>query len=290
MSSQQGGGVGTFLINLSGGAISGAIACCCVFPIDTIKAKLQSSSGSGLVQVIKQTISVENGGVKALYRGIGPNLVGIMPEKAIKLAANDFFRGFLSEKFVSNKSGQIQQLPLWIEVASGGLAGACQLVATTPMELLKINAQLANKGHSTIQFIKESGITGLYRGLFATLMRDVPFSMIFFTLNARIKNYFRSKTQQQYLPLPYVLLSSSIAGSVGAFLATPMDVIKTRLQYVGKGNEMQNMNYFSAAKYCYQNGVLWRGALPRVMIISPLFAITLICYELFQKILGIKTV
>jgi hypothetical protein len=32
------------------------------------------------------------GGFRALYRGLGPNLVGVTPEKAIKLAVNEFIR------------------------------------------------------------------------------------------------------------------------------------------------------------------------------------------------------
>ena len=105
----------------------------------------------------------------------------------------------------------------------------CQVVATTPMELLKINAQMAGKDHSTVDFIKRVGLKGMYKGLFATLARDVPFSMMYFSLYARVKNYFRAQTQEQYLPLPKVLLSSIIAGTFAAALATPMDVIKTRL-------------------------------------------------------------
>lgn len=88
---------------------------------------------------------------------------------------------------------------------------------------------MAGKNHSTIAFIKQVGLAGMYKGLTATLMRDVPFSMIYFSLYARIKNYYRAQAQQEYLPLPKVLLSSIIAGTFAAALATPMDVIKTRL-------------------------------------------------------------
>ncbi|KAF0973665.1 hypothetical protein FDP41_007052 [Naegleria fowleri] len=293
MTSSSSTGTTTFLKNLSIGAASGCIAACTIFPLDLLKTKIQSSSGQqSIVQIIRDTIRPDNGGLGALYRGLAPNLVGIMPEKAIKLAANDFFRSFYSSKFVGNSSkqqGQIQQLPLWIEVLSGGSAGACQVVATTPMELLKINAQMAGKNHSTIAFIKQVGLAGMYKGLTATLMRDVPFSMIYFSLYARIKNYYRAQAQQEYLPLPKVLLSSIIAGTFAAALATPMDVIKTRLQYAGSSGT-QGMTYIQAAKYCYANKLLWKGTLPRVLIISPLFGITLLCYEGFQKLLGITTV
>ena len=53
---------------------------------------------------------------------------------------------------------------------------------------------------------------------------------------------------------------------------------------------MEGLTYAQAAKYCYTNKLLWKGTLPRVLIISPLFGITLLCYEGFQKFMGITTV
>ena len=38
------------------------------------------------------------------------------------------------------------------------------------------------------QVVKHLGLGGLYRGYFITLMRDVPFSMIFFPLYAFLKD------------------------------------------------------------------------------------------------------
>lgn len=38
-----------------------------------------------------------------------------------------------------------QQLPLEREMLAGGLAGACQIIVTTPMELLKIQMQDAGR-------------------------------------------------------------------------------------------------------------------------------------------------
>nr|XP_024003080.1 mitochondrial glutamate carrier 1-like [Salvelinus alpinus] len=58
-------------------------------------------------------------------------------EKAIKLAANDFFRQHLS------KDGQ--KLTLLREMLVGCGAGTCQVIITTPMEMLKIQLQDAGQ-------------------------------------------------------------------------------------------------------------------------------------------------
>lgn len=88
-------------------------------------------------------------------------------------------------------------------MAAGGLAGLCQIVITTPMELLKIQmqdagrvaaqAKLAGKTVPTVtatqltmQLLRERGIIGLYKGIGATMLRDVTFSVIYFPLFATL--------------------------------------------------------------------------------------------------------
>lgn len=51
-------------------------------------------------------------GVIGLYRGLIPQLMGVAPEKALKLTANDFARDHLMDK-----NGNIA---LWAEILAGG--------------------------------------------------------------------------------------------------------------------------------------------------------------------------
>ena len=51
-------------------------------------------------------------GFSGLYRGLIPQLVGVAPEKAIKLTVNDLVRDKLT-----SKQGTI---PIWAEVLAGG--------------------------------------------------------------------------------------------------------------------------------------------------------------------------
>lgn len=73
-----------------------------------------------------------------MYAGSGVNILLITPEKAIKLAANDMFRYYLSTP------GE-KQLPIWKGMIAGAGAGFCQIIVTTPMELLKIQLQDAGR-------------------------------------------------------------------------------------------------------------------------------------------------
>lgn len=122
-----------------------------------------------------------------LYRGLVPQLLGVAPEKAIKLTVNDLVR----DKF----SVEGQQLALWSEVVAGACAGGSQVVFTNPLEIVKIRLQVAGEiaGGSKIRawsVVKDLGFFGLYKGARACLLRDVPFSAIYFPAYAHTKQKF----------------------------------------------------------------------------------------------------
>ena len=77
-------------------------------------------------------------------------------------------------------------------------------------------------------YVKELGFFGLYKGARACLLRDVPFSAIFFPAYAHLKPKFQDENGYNS-PLS-LLTVGAIAGAPAASLVTPADVIKTRLQ------------------------------------------------------------
>lgn len=163
-----------------------------------------------------------------MYRGSAVNILLITPEKAIKLAANDFFRYHLTKADGS--------LPVVRQMAAGGLAGLFQIVVTTPMELLKIQmqdagriaaqAKLAGKtvpktSATTIalQLLKEKGIAGLYKGTGATALRDVTFSVVYFPLFAFLNTFGPRKNDGSGEAVFWVsFLSGCAAGSTVSFI------------------------------------------------------------------------
>ncbi|KAK1863430.1 hypothetical protein I4F81_005986 [Pyropia yezoensis] len=224
---------------------------------------------------------VRKQGLRGLYRGLPPALVGVAPEKAIKLSMNDFFRSRLADP----DTGVVS---LASSVLAGAGAGLCQVVATCPMEMLMITMMTratedGRKPKSLTHLVRELGLPGLYRGTLATLARDVPFSMVFFSMNAAVKD--RLADEQGKVSIGRVFLAGITAGSTAAAMSTPMDVIKTRLQadpYRGIAD--------CARRVVTEEGVraLFKGVEARVMIISPLFGITLLFYEAQRRLLAAK--
>lgn len=104
------------------GSIAGAAGATVVYPIDLVKTRMQNQrSGSYVgelmyrnsIDCVKKVVRYE--GTLGLYRGLLPQLVGVCPEKAIKLTMNDLVR----DKFI-NFNGNNSIVP-WQEVIAGGV-------------------------------------------------------------------------------------------------------------------------------------------------------------------------
>ena len=112
------------------GSIAGAFGAFVVYPIDLVKTRMQNQRKTRVGAVLyKNSIDcakkvVQNEGFKGLYSGVLPQLIGVAPEKAIKLTVNDLMRGY----FTKENSNEIW----WPhEILSGGTAGACQVVSSS---------------------------------------------------------------------------------------------------------------------------------------------------------------
>jgi solute carrier family 25 (mitochondrial aspartate/glutamate transporter), member 12/13 len=111
------------------GSISGAFGAFMVYPIDLVKTRMQNqrtTRNPGDAQLYKNSIDCakkvfRNEGFRGLYAGVLPQLIGVAPEKAIKLTVNDLVRGAFTDK-------ETNQIKLWQEILAGGSAGACQVV------------------------------------------------------------------------------------------------------------------------------------------------------------------
>ncbi|XP_034732666.1 mitochondrial glutamate carrier 1-like [Etheostoma cragini] len=300
---------------LINGGIAGMVGVTCVFPIDLAKTRLQNQrSGQQLYKNMMDCLikTVKSDGYFGMYRGAAVNLTLVTPEKAIKLAANDFFRHQLS------KDGG--RLTVIKEMLAGCCAGMCQVIITTPMEMLKIQLQDAGRlaaqqrmvpsvvttlkmgGTSAVlsrsyntnpvmrvsatqitrELLRTKGVTGLYRGLGATLMRDIPFSVVYFPLFAHLHQLGQRSSEDPSVPFYWSFMSGCLAGSIAAVTVSPCDVVKTRLQSLKKG---ANEETYNGVVDCVRKilrkegpGAFLKGASCRALVIAPLFGIAQVVY------------
>ncbi|XP_062519430.1 electrogenic aspartate/glutamate antiporter SLC25A13, mitochondrial-like [Corticium candelabrum] len=275
------------------GAIAGAVGATAVYPIDLVKTRLQNQRKR---RVVVGELFYRNSfdcfwkvlrheGVFGLYRGLGPQLIGVAPEKAIKLTTNDFMR----EKLTS-KNGH---LPFYREIIAGGCAGASQVIFSNPLEIVKIRLQVAGqftgiKPPSALKIVADLGFKGLYKGISACLLRDIPFSAIYFSSYAHLKP--KLADDDGYNSPLSLLVAAATCGIPAAFLGTPADVIKTRLQVqVREGQTKYTGLVDCARKIWHEEGFkkFWSGAPARVFRSSPQFGVTLMVYELLQQLFDV---
>ncbi|XP_033214382.1 mitochondrial glutamate carrier 1-like isoform X2 [Belonocnema kinseyi] len=256
---------------------------------------------SSMFDCFKKTYAAE--GYFGMYKGSAVNILLITPEKAIKLAANDVFRHQLTP-------GPGQNLSLIREMLAGGSAGACQIVITTPMELLKIQMQDAGRVASaaktagkevpkisawslTKNLFKKRGILGLYQGTGATALRDITFSVIYFPLFANL-NALGPKREDGSSVFWCSFVSGCVAGSTAALAVNPFDVIKTRLQAINKapGEPTYDGVLDCIGKTLKNEGptAFFKGGACRMMVIAPLFGIAQTVYYLgvAEQLMGLQ--
>uniref|UniRef100_A0A673AB50 Solute carrier family 25 member 12 n=1 Tax=Sphaeramia orbicularis TaxID=375764 RepID=A0A673AB50_9TELE len=272
------------------GSIAGATGATAVYPIDLVKTRMQNqrSTGSFVGELMyknsfdcaKKVLRYE--GFFGFYRGLLPQLIGVAPEKAIKLTVNDFVR----DKFTT----QDDTIPLAAEILAGGCAGASQVIFTNPLEIVKIRLQVAGEittgpRVSALNVVRDLGFFGLYKGAKACFLRDIPFSAIYFPVYAHTKE--RLADEDGRLGALQLLTAGAIAGIPAASLVTPADVIKTRLQVAARaGQTTYNGVIDCFRKILKEEGfrAFWKGAGGKCThISSPQFGVTLVTYELLQR-------
>jgi solute carrier family 25 (mitochondrial aspartate/glutamate transporter), member 12/13 len=136
--------------------------------------------------------------------------------------------------------------------------------------------------------VRNLGLVGLYKGASACLLRDVPFSAIYFPAYNHLKKDVFGESPTKKLGVVQLLTAGAIAGMPAAYLTTPCDVIKTRLQVEARKGEATYTGLRHAAKTIYKEEgfrAFFKGGPARIMRSSPQFGFTLAAYEVMQTAL-----
>ncbi|KAI3356930.1 hypothetical protein L3Q82_003569 [Scortum barcoo] len=160
----------------------------------------------------------------------------------------------------------------------GGSAVLSRSYKTSPApQVMRVSATQITK-----ELLRTKGVTGLYRGLAATLMRDIPFSVVYFPLFAHLHQLGQRSSEDQTVPFYWSFMSGCFAGCVAAIAVSPCDVVKTRLQSLKKG---ANEETYNGVVDCVRKilrkegpGAFLKGASCRALVIAPLFGIAQVVY------------
>lgn len=198
---------------------------------------------------------------------------------------------------------QQKKMPLLIvSLVSGALARSISATLVTPLELLRTRLQ-ASHGHSSslsvirplFEEVQTNGISVLWRGISATLWRDVPFSAIYFTGYEAGKvlltggGFGESQTSTFWHEFGSSFLVGAVSGSVAAMCTHPFDLVKTRLQAEQAQAATSSSSLFHALRQIVvQDGLkgLFRGLSPRLAKVAPACGIMIGAFEGVSRLLA----
>ncbi|KAL7267412.1 hypothetical protein RUND412_010008 [Rhizina undulata] len=219
---------------LLAGAIAAFTVDFLVYPIDTLKTRLQSPEYRRSISKGTGEITLRKLKIKGLYQGVGSAIVATLP------AAGLFFTTYEHATRILRNFTPVSE-PLIPGIASSiGEIASCALI--TPAEVIKQNAQvLESKPRpqgklyftSLESFRHISHARDLWKGYGTLVARNLPFTALQFSFFERLKDYFREKVAEfgcHAVKIGAVAgLAAGCSGSVAAVLTTPIDVVKTRV-------------------------------------------------------------
>ena len=206
---------------LVSGGVAGSVTDVVLFPLDTIKTRLQAAEGFRRA-----------GGFRGAYKGLGAAAAGSAPGAAL------FFATYEESKRQLAMVGALPAPLTHMLAAATGETAAC--LVRVPTEVLKQRMQASMQGYGSVgaavgSVFRVDGVRGFYRGFGATLAREIPFAFAQFPLYEHLKTRARRHLGRE-LKSAEAAGCGSVAGAFAAFVTTPLDVAKTRMM-LGKDRD-----------------------------------------------------
>ncbi|XP_051127141.1 S-adenosylmethionine carrier 1, chloroplastic/mitochondrial [Andrographis paniculata] len=206
------------------GATAGVVVETALYPIDTIKTRLQAARGGG--QII----------LKGLYSGLSGNLAGVLPASAVFVGVYEPAKQKLLRSFPENLSAVAH-------LTAGALGGIAASFIRVPTEVVKQRmqtGQFASAPDAVRLIASKEGFRGLYAGYGSFLLRDLPFDAIQFCLYEQLRIGYKLAAKRD-LNDPENAIIGAFAGALTGAITTPLDVIKTRLMIQGSANQYKSI-------------------------------------------------
>ncbi|EJU05998.1 mitochondrial carrier [Dacryopinax primogenitus] len=162
------------------GGIGGITSQLAIYPIETVKTQLQSTSGGQIRTMLAPTMRRmwADGGVRAYYRGLAAGLIGVFPYSAIDMST------FEALKLAYIKASGKEEPGVLALLAFGSVSGSVGATSVYPINLVRTRLQASgSSGHPqrytgvwdvAQKTYAEEGWRGFYRGLAPTLAKVIP--------------------------------------------------------------------------------------------------------------------
>ena len=218
-------------------------------------------------------------GITGLWGGLSPTLVLQVPSTVIFLTTYEQ----LKARFVKNSTNP-DKYDLMMLSTSSIVARTCAVLAVSPLELIRTKMQSQKMGFKDVKkavaiTLKSEGLTGLWKGIGASMFRDVTFSAIYLPLYEYLRP--RKPHSDDLSHFRNIFLASLISGGTAGLITLPADVIKIRFQLgLGEtGIQMTTTQFVKEILSSHGFRGLFNGLVPRLLKVSPGCAIVMTTYE-----------
>ncbi|KAI8817942.1 mitochondrial carrier domain-containing protein [Fimicolochytrium jonesii] len=312
------------LVHFAAGGFGGTVGAAITCPLEVVKTRLQSS----LYRDTEKVVSLKNPiratwihmrevvgllgqirkqeGIRALWKGLGPNLVGVVPARAI------YFATYSQGKHFYTQMNKGRETPV-VHMLSAATAGIATGSVTNPIWLIKTRMQLQserkdlaahqryrNSFHCLTTVVREEGVRALYRGLSASFLGIGESTLQFVTYEYLKKTWVEDrKARRLALLSPEERKEASLSNSPADWLDTfaaagvakfgaaivtyPHEVLRTRLRQTPENGIVKYTGLVQSAKLIYKEegmAALYGGMTAHLMRVVPNAAIMFFCYEL----------
>lgn len=181
------------------GAAAGATATALTYPLDLMRARMaidMSRDGSQYASMWHAGSKVvRSEGWGALYSGITPTLLGVMPYAGLSFAVFETLKAAIRTRWDLKTD---HDLPTYARLSVGGIAGLIAQSATYPLDIVRRRMQVGPAGGAQAlswvalmrRIIRTEGlICGLYKGLSMNWIKSPIAIAVSFTVNDNLKYY-----------------------------------------------------------------------------------------------------
>ncbi|CDO71688.1 hypothetical protein BN946_scf184915.g32 [Trametes cinnabarina] len=310
----------------AGGGLVASIATC---PLDVIKTKLQAQRAVnpqegylGVVATVKDI--VKHDGLRGLYRGLGPTILGYLPTWAIYFAVYDGIKRHFGERppgdvesirrvYPAAQAKGYQPLarehPWTLHILSAMAAGATSTICTNPLWVIKTRFMTQPRNEVRYKHTLDAALTiyrteggrAFFRGLLPSLL-GITHVAVQFPLYEHLKRA-ASRGHPETLTPGQILACSAVAKMTASIATYPHEVVRTRLQtqkrpLVTAGTEAvdapprSHAGIVRTVKHMLAHEgwrALYRGLSVNLVRTVPNSAVTMLTYEMIVRYLNARS-
>ena len=280
----------TKIARVSGSAFAGVVELFGFHPVDTIAKRLMNSQVTVRAPGMSAAMAID-GYSKIIFReahsqtafrkytSLFPGLSFAAGYKILqrtyKFGGQPFVREAMTNAFGDHvdrfTGGDKTRSKLWLHALSGALVGVGEVVLL-PLDVLKIKSQnnpAALRGRGLLSILREERISGLYRGAGWTAARNAPGSFALFGASAFVKGRIFGLENFNDATFGQTFVASAAGGVASITVASPLDVIKTRLQTRDFGSQESGYQILKDLMKKEGPRALFKGLIPKVLVVGP---------------------